>query len=362
MLQKETSVQSYDAKCLFVSANFRYLVIFLTTGFCCAFEQMLVSLRFFDKYYRMKIITTAVLLLITLLVVPLFSYFFGTAPGPAEWAALQTLFMIAAGVAAYCFLVGELSNNNSQVDKLWSIIPIVYTWVVASYGDYSPRLVLMGILVTLWGVRLTANFALKGAYQWQFWGGEEDYRWVVLRQKPEFNPRWKWTVFNLLFISGYQNALILLFTLPTIVVLQHNTAPLGYIDYLAAGLMLFFLAYETLADLQQWRYQSKKHAAIRAGETLSGDFEKGFLDKGLWAFSRHPNYFAEQAIWLSFYLFGVSASGAWFNWSIAGALLLIVLFQGSSSFSEEISAGKYPGYAAYQKKVPRFFPIKIGKA
>jgi len=308
----------------------------------------------------MKILTTAVILAITLLVVPIFSYFFGALPGPAEWQAVYTLLIIAAAVTALTFIVGELTRNNSQVDKIWSIVPIVYTWVVAGYADYSPRLVLMSLLVTLWGIRLTTNFALKGAYQWRFWGGEEDYRWVVLREKPEFKPRWKWTLFNLFFISGYQNALILLFTLPTIVAFQNNTVPLGLFDYIVAGLMFFFIAFETLADVQQWKFQSRKHAMVKAGETLSGDYKKGFLDKGLWAYSRHPNYFAEQAIWLCFYFFSVAASGQWFNWSIAGGLLLLVLFQGSSSFSEEISAGKYSAYKAYQKKVSRFIPLGRG--
>jgi steroid 5-alpha reductase family enzyme len=305
----------------------------------------------------MKIITTSILLIITLLVVPLFSYFFGTAPGANEWNAIQTLIMIALGVIAYSFVVGELTNNNSQVDKLWSLIPIVYAWVATAYGDYAPRMVLMSLLVTLWGLRLTINFALKGAYQWRFWTGEEDYRWLVLRQKPEFQPRWKWTLFNLFFISGYQNVLILLFTLPIVVALQYNSIPLGIFDYIAAGLMFVFIMYETLADIQHWNFQSKKHAMIKAGETLSGDYKKGFLDKGLWSLSRHPNYFAEQAIWVSFYLFSVAASGEWFNWSIAGCLLLVVLFMGSSNFSEEISSGKYPEYAEYQNKVPRFLPF-----
>ena len=305
----------------------------------------------------MKIITTAILLIITLLAVPLFSYFFGTALGSSEWKALNTLIIITAVIIAYAFIAGELTNNNSQVDKLWSIAPIAYSWIVAGYGDYTPRLVLMSALVTLWGVRLTINFALKGAYQWRFWTGEEDYRWLVLRRKPEFSPRWKWTLFNLLFISGYQNILILLFTLPAIVALQNNEVPLGVFDYAAAGLILFFIAYETLADIQQWNFQNKKLTMIRTGNELTGDYQKGFLDKGLWAYSRHPNYFAEQAIWVCFYLFSVAASGQWFNWSIAGCLLLIVLFQGSSSFSEEISAGKYQEYTAYQKRVPRFFPF-----
>jgi steroid 5-alpha reductase family enzyme len=304
----------------------------------------------------MKIITTAVLLIITLLAVPVFTWFFGTPLGVAEWQAVHTLTWILVAVIALCFITGEITGNNSQVDKLWSLLPILYVWVVACYGDYSPRLVLMGILVTIWGVRLTANFAMKGAYQWRFWEGEEDYRWQVLRKKPEFNPRWKWTLFNLFFISGYQNVLILLFTLPTVVVLQNPEIPLGIIDYAAAGLMFFFIVFETVADIQQWNFQSKKWALIKAGKELDGDYKKGFLDKGLWAYSRHPNYFAEQAIWVCLYLFSVAASQQWVNWSIAGCLLLIVLFQGSSNFSEEISAGKYPQYKDYQKKVSRFFP------
>jgi len=305
----------------------------------------------------MKIISTAVLLGATLLAIPFFTYYFGTPLGDTEWRAIHSLIWVALVFIAYCFIVGELTHNNSQVDKLWSIIPVIYVWIIASYGDFSPRLVVMAVLVTLWGIRLTTNFALKGAYHWRFWAGEEDYRWQVLRQKPEFNPRWKWTLFNLLFICGYQNILILLFTLPAIIALQKNDVPMGRLDEVAAGLMFLFLLIETIADIQQWNFQSKKHALIKSGQTLTGNYVKGFLDNGLWAYSRHPNYFAEQAIWVCFYLFSVAASGQCFNWSIAGCILLMLLFQGSSSFSEEISAEKYPEYKAYQKRVSRFFPL-----
>ncbi len=305
----------------------------------------------------MKIITTAGLLIITLLLVPIFSWFFATPLGALEWKAVNTLIYLCLVVIAYCFIVGELSGNNSQVDKLWSLIPIAYVWIVADIADYNNRSVLMAALATLWGLRLTYNFSRHGAYQWKFWTGKEDYRWEVLRQKKEFQPKWKWTLFNLFFISGYQNILILLFTLPTIIALQFQTNPLGILDFIAAGAMFFLIIFEFIADEQHWKYQSKKWAMINAEEELTGDYKKGFLDKGLWSLSRHPNYFAEQAIWLSFYLFSVAASGQWLNWSISGALLLIVLFQGSSQFSEEISAKKYPDYKHYQKEKPRFFPV-----
>jgi steroid 5-alpha reductase family enzyme len=310
----------------------------------------------------MKNLTTAILLVISLLAVPAIAYYFGPTPGDVEWAALRTLMTITTIAIAFTFIVGELSGNNSQVDKIWSILPIVYVWVVASYGDFSLRLVIMAILVTIWGIRLTTNFAMKGAYQWKFWAGEEDYRWQILRQKKEFQPYWKWMLFNLFFICGYQNVLILLFTLPAIVALQYNVHPMNDFDYIIAGLMFLFIIYETIADIQQWNFQSKKWKLIKAGEELSGDYKKGFLDKGLWAYSRHPNYFAEQAIWVCFYFFSVAASGLWLNWSVAGFLLLLILFQGSSNFSEEISAGKYSEYKAYQKRVARFFPFpKLSK-
>jgi len=77
------------------------------------------------------------------------------------------------------------------------------------------------------------------------------------------------------------------------------------------------------------------------------------------SWSRHPNYFAEQGLWVAFYLFSVAASGQWINWSVSGSILLLILFRGSSNFSEEISAGKYPAYVQYQKTVPRFIGFRF---
>ena len=277
------------------------------------------------------------------MVVPIFTYYFGTPLNDLSWEALHKILWIGSIAASYCFIVGEITKNNSQVDKLWSLIPLVYVWVVADYGDYSPRLILMGILVTLWGLRLTYNFSRHGAFTIKFWEGKEDYRWEILRKKSEFQPKWKWTLFNLFFICGYQMALILLFTLPVIIALQFNDVPLGIVDYVAASLMFFFIIYEAIADQQHWNYQREKWKRIHLGEKLEGDYKKGFLDKGLWKYSRHPNYFAEQSIWICFYFFSVAASGEWLNWSISGGLLLLLLFQGSSDFSEEISEKKISG-------------------
>lgn len=215
-------------------------------------------------------------------------------------------------------------------------------------------MVLMAILVTLWGIRLSFNFGRRGGYRWKFWEGEEDYRWAVLRSKKEFKSPLRWTLFNLFFISLYQMALILLFTLP---ILKSMGGPeLGIWDYGIAILFILFILIETLADQQQWNFHKKKEKQSGSSSDLNASYKRGFVREGLWRYMRHPNYAAEQAIWISFYLFSIVATGIWLNWSIVGCLLLIVLFKSSSDFSEKLSAEKYPDYKAYQKQVGRFFP------
>lgn len=299
---------------------------------------------------------TILILLTVLVILPVVAYRYDTPLSPEHWETLKSLFRGMLWVALSCFAVSELTRNYSQVDKLWSLLPVAYAWYVAVQSGYAPRNVLMAALATIWGLRLTYNFARRGGYHWIPWRGEEDYRWSLVRQNPPLNSRFAWSAFNLFFISLYQNTLILLFTLPTIVAWQGQDTPLNAFDWLAAAVVLGAIAAETIADQQQWRYQQEKYRRIGAREPLGERYARGFCAEGLWARVRHPNYAAEQLVWIGFYLFSVAATGRWLNWSLAGAILLMMLFIGSSDFSEKISAGKYPAYTDYQKRVPRFWP------
>ncbi len=309
---------------------------------------------------KMNIPLMGALLVLSVIVCPILYFTVGPTLDGVQLDTLKILGFIAAGSAAFCFIVGEATGNNSQMDKLWSLLPIAYTWVIAAKGGMQPRLVVMAVLATLWGIRLTMNFARKGAYSLKFWEGTEDYRWAIVRSGPAFKKRWAWTLFDLGFISIYQNALVLMTTFPALVAMQSDV-PFGLVDGIAAGLMLGFILWETIADEQQWAFQTRKWAMIKEGkklEELPAPYDRGFNTTGLWGRSRHPNYFAEQAIWASFYVFSIGAGAGILNWSVIGALLLIVLFQGSSSLAEEISGGKYPQYEKYCQSVPRFFPGK----
>ena len=264
---------------------------------------------------------------------------------------LLVVIAVAGAVAAFCWIASLVSHDHSWVDRLWSIVPVVYVWIFAGAAGFADaRLDVMAGVVTLWGARLTFNFARKGGYT-----GVEDYRWPVLRArmtKPQF------AVFNILFICLYQHALLVLITLPAYTAYENRGTPLGILDFLVAFVFLALLAGETIADQQQWDFQRAKQALLAAGK------EPGtrYLRTGLWRFSRHPNFFFEQAQWWAFFFFGVIAAGSVLQWTVAGAALLTGLFIGSTIFTESITKSKYPEYADYQATTSMLVPLPPRRA
>jgi len=271
---------------------------------------------------------------------------------------LLLVLLVFAATCAFCWIASLITKDTSWVDRIWSIVPAVYVWIFAIAaivdGEDAARLLVMAILVTAWAVRLTFNFARKGGYT-----GMEDYRWAILRgrMKP-----WQFQVFNLLFIVLYQNALLVLITLPAYIAWEHPAA-FGVWDAVFAVVFAAFLVGEFVSDQQQWNFHQAKK---RAGGTL----EPGFVTTGLFAWSRHPNFFFEQAQWWAFYAIGATAAvasglGFWggaLNWTIVGAVLLSILFIGSTIFTESISASKYPAYAAYKRSTSMLVPLPPRRA
>ncbi|KAJ3105780.1 Cullin-4B [Phlyctochytrium planicorne] len=258
------------------------------------------------------------------------------------------------------FVWSTAVNNYSQVDRLWSITPFVYSWVflasayVKGYG-LDTRLLAMALLSTAWGFRLTYNFWRKGGYK----AGDEDYRWPALRKI--ITNKILWHTFAFTFISCYQNILLLLIAIPGQIAFEAAEArakglPVpdawNFFDTFGTALFVTLLTIETIADQQQWVFQEKKWSMLKAGKalaTLPEPYKYGFLTEGLFKYCRHPNFFAEFSQWWAFYIFSVAASGAVLNWTISGAVLLTLLFLGSTEFTEYITKSKYPLYERASK-------------
>jgi steroid 5-alpha reductase family enzyme len=260
-------------------------------------------------------------------------------------SVLGVCLCVYAWVCVVAWLLSVTTGEYSWVDRIWSVVPVAYVAIFAGAAGFADaRLDTVLVLVALWGARLTFNFARKGGYA----RGGEDYRWSVLRGRMS---RWQFQVFNVFFIVLYQNAILLLITLPAYTALRHRT-PFGAGDVVAAVVFLALLVGETVADQQQWRFQGWKRDEVAAGREPA----QRFVHTGLFRFSRHPNFFCEQAQWWVVFAFGAIAARSVLQWTVLGAVLLTLLFVGSTRFTESISRSRYPEYADYQRRTSAVVP------
>lgn len=268
-------------------------------------------------------------------------------PNPLEGAPFGTALEVCLIIAFAGWLLSLIDREAGWIDRLWSLCPPVFCLIVAFATDFQwARVNVMTLLVVLWSVRLTHNFARKGGYR----KGGEDYRWAHVREK--MSPA-AFQVLNITFVYPVQLVLLWLFTSPVHRAWEFGDAPLGGLDFLAAGLFFVLLIGQTVADQQQWNFQQEKKRRIAAGEEVA----QPFLTTGLFRYSRHPNYFCEIAMWCVFYLFSVAASGQWLHWTGLGCIGLILLFIPSLRMTEKLSAAKYPAYTDYQATTSALIPL-----
>lgn len=285
---------------------------------------------------------------------------------------------LCAAFVCYSFVASTLSGNYSSVDRLWSIVPVLYSWTYLgtaywTFGNSvwdnlegAPRALLLTLLVTLWGARLTWNFWRKGGYS----GDGEDYRWPILQRDYITHPV-AWVLFNLLFISLFQHVLLFALTVPVLIVLTLGPGTWALTDLICSIVFILLLTGETIADNQQWKFQTKKYALL---EKQFGSIDRvpmphrlGFLTSGLFSISRHPNFFCEVGLWWTVFGFSIlhpDVSLGLDKLHVAGgigATLLTLLFQGSTNFTESISLSKYPAYSVYQSTTSRLIPWFPGR-
>jgi steroid 5-alpha reductase family enzyme len=240
------------------------------------------------------------------------------------------------------FAVSVAVDNSSVYDPYWSVAPIVIApWIaaqpVAADAPLARQALVIG-LVTLWGLRLTYNWA-RG-----FDGlGHEDWRYVDLRRKTG-RAYWLVSLFGLHTVPTVMVYLGCLSLYPALT----SPRPLGPLDGLAAAVTLGAITVELVADEQLRAFRKER----REGEILA---------RGLWAFSRHPNYFGEVGFWWGLYLFAVAASPeAW--WTGIGAVAITGLFTFVSiPMLDRRSAERRPAYAEHMKRVSALVPWFPGK-
>ena len=263
------------------------------------------------------------------------------------WGALEVLDQsplwnvfwadIAATVAIFVF--SRLYKNSSFYDAYWSVIPpliaLYWTMAATAQGIDMTRAWLVVILVWLWGVRLTANWAT-------FWPGlaHEDWRYGPIKTNAG-----KWNALaDFSAIHLFPTVIVFAACLPIYAAVAIDARPLNALDYLAAAVTLIAILIELVSDIQLHRFLTHR----KPGEIMK---------TGLWALSRHPNYFGEWLFWAGLALFGLAAVPSAWWWVLPGAIAMLVMFLVASiPMIDKRSVERRPEYQAHMARVSGFVP------
>jgi steroid 5-alpha reductase family enzyme len=237
------------------------------------------------------------------------------------------------------FVFSRAYGNSSFYDAYWSLVPpvLLFYWWSRS-GVHQLRCWLIAAVVLLWAIRLTANwlYSFPGLHH-------EAWRDPIFR---EMAGRGEFLV-DLVTIHLIPTLLVFAGMLPVYAAVTWPGADIGWLTYLATVMGLAAVALELAADGQMHRFvRLKAHGR-----------ENDAMDRGLWSWSRHPNYFGEFSFWVSLALFGVavSPSDAW--WLCLGAVGMLGMFLGGSiPMMETRSLERRPSYQDVIDRVPRFVP------
>ena len=244
---------------------------------------------------------------------------------------------IAATVAIFVF--SRLYKNSSFYDAYWSVIPplIALYWAMTStaQGIDVTRAWLVVILVWLWGIRLTANWAT-------FWPGLEHEDW---RYEPIKTNAGKWNALaDFSAIHLFPTVIVFAACIPIYAAVAMDAQPLNWLDYLAATATLLAIFIELVSDIQLHRFLTHR----KPGEMMK---------TGLWALSRHPNYFGEWLFWAGLALFGLAAVPSAWWWVLPGAIAMLAMFLlASIPMIDKRSLARRPEYATHMQQVSGFMP------
>jgi steroid 5-alpha reductase family enzyme len=225
---------------------------------------------------------------------------------------------VALGGELLVWLASLARRDASLADIAWG--PIFVIIAAAVHAD-----AFVFVLVDLWAARLAIHLA------WRARGKGEDRRYAAMRAR--HGARFPWISLGTVF--ALQGALAAIVALP----LEVHHATISAVEVLGAVLVIGGLAIETIADVQLARFRSPD----------------GVLDRGLWAWSRHPNYFGECVVWWGF---GVIALGAGAWWALVAPVLMTVLLLRVSGVAllERTIGERRPGYADYARRTSAFVP------
>lgn len=229
-------------------------------------------------------------------------------------------------------------RNSSFYDAYWSVLPpllALYWWSESTPDVNDLRSLLVIGVILVWAIRLTANwvYTFPGLHH-------EDWRYAMVRGRAGRHE----LLADLVGIHLVPTLQVFLGMVPVYVALTRVGRDVGWLDWLAVAVGLGAVALELAADTQMHRF-------VRTREPGQ------VMDRGLWAWSRHPNYFGEISFWLALGLFGLATSPEDWWWVFVGFVAMVAMFRlASIPMMEQRSLERRPAYQDVVDRVPMLVP------
>lgn len=253
------------------------------------------------------------------------------------WTLTGLGFNAAIILMTLAWFIGRRLKNAGYIEASWPYVFAMVVWLYALLGAAAPiRKLVLALLVTLWAVRLGSYLVKRVARNHE----TEDLRFRQLREQ---FPKRPWHMF--FGFAQLQAVLIGLFSVPLAMACSYGGASVNTIDTVGVGLWGIGMIGVIMADAQLDRFRTQPE---NAGQVC---------DRGLWRYSRHPNYFFEAFIWIAFFLFAVGTPGGW--WAIYAPLLMLLLLTkvtGIPATEERALQSRGDAYRAYQQRTSPFIP------
>jgi steroid 5-alpha reductase family enzyme len=247
----------------------------------------------------------------------------------ASAAAVAVVMLVA-------WIVSLLRRDASVADVAWGLGFVLVAWLSFALADGTEeRKVLVVALTSIWGLRLAAYLAWRSA------GEEEDFRYREMRAR--YGSRFP--LASLVGVFAFQGVGMWVVSLP-VQAAQVPASPstLTALDFVGVALWSVGIFFETVGDLQLARFKANPRNRGK------------ILDRGLWRYTRHPNYFGDFCVWWGLYAIALATGEAW--WTVVGPLTMscILLRISGVSVMERRMRRRGDDYARYEQRTSSFIP------
>jgi len=242
--------------------------------------------------------------------------------------------LAAVALMSVFWLVSLVIHDAGIADVAWGLAFVTIAWTAFLAGERPDAMLLAAVLTSLWGFRLAIHIGRRNL------GHDEDRRYGKMREKHAGN-FWLWSLFGVFLLQGF---LALVVSVPLQSLGAQDDA-IGWLSWAGVAVFAVGLFFETVGDLQLTAFKQDP------------DNKGQVMDRGLWRYTRHPNYFGDVTVWWGLWVVAIGSGAAW--WTLAGPVVMtffILRVSGVTMLESDMSSRR-PGYDEYVRRTSAFIPL-----